>query len=104
MMMGITILADFIGILSGFFVGTKVFTLNPVQFMENVKLTLVTKDLYAGIIKAGVFGAFISFIGCYKGFTATGGSEGVGKATTESVVLSMMLILISDYFLNLMIW
>jgi len=57
-------------------------------------------DLYNGLIKAACFGLILSVIGCYKGFNASGGAEGVGKATTEAVVFSSITILISDYFLT----
>jgi phospholipid/cholesterol/gamma-HCH transport system permease protein len=46
------------------------------------------------------FGAFVSIVGCYKGFKTTGGAEGVGRYTTQSVVMSFILILVFDYFLT----
>jgi phospholipid/cholesterol/gamma-HCH transport system permease protein len=57
-------------------------------------------DIYGGILKALIFGLMISSVSCYKGFTTEGGAEGVGRATTGAVVISSMLILISDYFLT----
>ncbi|HQP28021.1 MAG TPA: ABC transporter permease, partial [Syntrophales bacterium] len=53
-----------------------------------------------GLVKAACFGLILSLIGCYKGFNARGGAEGVGRATTEAVVLAAITILISDYFLT----
>jgi phospholipid/cholesterol/gamma-HCH transport system permease protein len=58
------------------------------------------EDIYIGLIKACFFGAAFTLISCYKGFYTEGGAEGVGKATTGAVVISSMVILISDYFLS----
>ncbi|HLE18256.1 MAG TPA: ABC transporter permease, partial [Syntrophales bacterium] len=56
--------------------------------------------IFNGLIKAAFFGLILSLISCYKGFNTYGGAEGVGKATTEAVVLSSISILVSDYFLT----
>jgi len=58
------------------------------------------EDLFTGLVKATCFGVILSVVGCYKGFTTTGGAEGVGKSTTSSVVISSVSILIADYFLT----
>jgi phospholipid/cholesterol/gamma-HCH transport system permease protein len=58
------------------------------------------EDIYTGIVKAAVFGMIIAIVGCRQGFTAVGGAEGVGRATTRSVVLSSMLILTANYFIT----
>ena len=57
-------------------------------------------DLTNGLIKSLFFGLILSFISCYKGYTAGEGAEGVGKATMQAVVLSAVLVLVSDYFLT----
>ena len=57
-------------------------------------------DLTSGLIKSCFFGLILSFISCYKGYTAGEGAEGVGQATMQAVVLSAVLILVSDYFLT----
>jgi phospholipid/cholesterol/gamma-HCH transport system permease protein len=57
-------------------------------------------DISHGIIKAAVFGLILSIVGCYKGYSTTGGAEGVGKATTQSVVLSAITILMANYLLT----
>ena len=54
----------------------------------------------SGLVKAAVFGLLIALIGCQQGFYASGGAEGVGRATTRSVVIASMAILISDFFLT----
>jgi phospholipid/cholesterol/gamma-HCH transport system permease protein len=57
-------------------------------------------DIYHGLFKAACFGLILTLAGCYKGFYARGGAEGVGRATTQAVVLSSVLILVSNYILT----
>jgi phospholipid/cholesterol/gamma-HCH transport system permease protein len=57
-------------------------------------------DILNGLVKAVVFGGILTLVGCYKGFYASGGARGVGMATTQSVVVSSVAILIADYFLT----
>jgi len=68
--------------------------------MKNITKIVELDDIFNGLIKAAFFGLILSLIGCYKGFNTTGGAEGVGRATTEAVVLASVMILISDYFLT----
>jgi len=58
------------------------------------------QDLLSGLVKAAVFGLLIAMIGCYQGYTTSGGAEGVGQATTRSVVLASIAIFISNFFLT----
>ncbi|MBE9546325.1 MAG: ABC transporter permease [Proteobacteria bacterium] len=96
----LTIVADFVGILGGYFVGVPVLGINSGIFVKNITRYVDLDDIYNGLIKAAIFGLILSLIGCYKGFNTSGGAEGVGKATTEAVVLASISILISDYFLT----
>jgi len=96
----LTIVSDFMGILGGYFVGVVVLNINEGIFVKNITRYVDLGDLYNGLTKAAVFGLILSLIGCYKGFNTTGGAEGVGRATTEAVVLAAITILISDYFLT----
>ena len=61
-------------------------------------------DILGGLIKSLFFGGIIGAVSCYFGFYTSGGTKGVGRATTNSVVTSSMLILISDYFLSAVIF
>jgi phospholipid/cholesterol/gamma-HCH transport system permease protein len=61
-------------------------------------------DITGGIIKAVFFGMIISIIGCFKGMKTTGGAKGVGEATTNSVVYSLMAIFVTNYFLSLILF
>jgi phospholipid/cholesterol/gamma-HCH transport system permease protein len=58
-------------------------------------------DVLIGLVKSFIFGGIIALIGCYKGLTCSLGAEGVGQATTEAVVYSSISILISNFFLTL---
>ncbi len=104
MMFFLTVLGMIIGIAGGYFVGVKVLGTNPVTYMDQSINNTEVKDIWFGLVKAMTFGAVIGVIGCYKGFHAEGGAEGVGKATTGAVVVSCMLILILDYFLSALLW
>ncbi|HYO16861.1 MAG TPA: ABC transporter permease, partial [Thermoanaerobaculia bacterium] len=57
-------------------------------------------DVFSGITKSFFFAYFIAIIGCYNGLNTTGGADGVGRATTNTVVLGAILVLISDFFLT----
>ncbi len=100
----VTVLSDIIGIAGGYFVSVAMLNANPTVYIRRSEDFLELNDIYSGLLKAVIFGAIISIIGCYKGFYTEGGAEGVGKATTGAVVISCMLILISDYFLTAMLF
>ncbi len=95
----LTIFADMVGWGGGLFVSSLKFTSSTV-YVESTRTSLETGDIMGGLIKALFFGAIIAVVSCRQGFATTNGAEGVGKATTNAVVFSFMLILISDYFLT----
>ncbi len=96
----LTVIADFIGIIGGYFVGVKLLGINEGIFINKMVRYVDLEDIYNGLVKAAVFGLVLSLISCYKGFYTKGGAEGIGKATTEAVVASSVTILISDYVLT----
>ena len=96
----LTIVADFLGILGGYFVGVILLKINSGMFVANIVKMVELDDIFHGLTKSTFFGLILTHIGCYKGFYTEGGAEGVGKSTTQAVVLSSVLILISDYFLT----
>ena len=96
----LTVVSDFVGILGGYFVGVHILGINSGIFIKNITRLVDLNDIYNGLVKAACFGLILSLIGCYKGFNTGGGAEGVGRATTEAVVLASITILISDYFLT----
>jgi len=96
----LTIVSDFLGILGGYFVGVILLNINSGMFVANILEYLELEDIFHGLTKSIFFGLILTHIGCYKGFNTVGGAEGVGKATTQAVVLSSVVILISDYILT----
>lgn len=100
----LTVFSDATGILGGYFVSVKVVGVNPVLYVRHTIQYLGFEDIFGGLLKALVFGMIISTVSCYKGFGTEGGAAGVGKAATGAVVISSMLILISDYFLTAMLF
>jgi phospholipid/cholesterol/gamma-HCH transport system permease protein len=96
----LTALADFVGIAGGYAISTTTLGINPVIYIEKMKQLVQVSDLFIGLLKTVVFGVIIATVGCNQGFKAYGGAEGVGKATTISVVTSCILILLSDVFLT----
>jgi phospholipid/cholesterol/gamma-HCH transport system permease protein len=96
----LTILSDFIGCVGGYFVGVNLLKINSGIFMARIVELVELDDIFNGLIKSACFGLILALVGCYKGFYTFGGAEGVGRATTQSVVFSSVSILISDYFLT----
>jgi phospholipid/cholesterol/gamma-HCH transport system permease protein len=95
----LTIYSDFLGILGGFVVASDRFHIpGPVYWDEIYVLQL--REVFHGLAKSVVFALIVVSISCYKGLSTTGGAEGVGKSTTAAVVLSMVFILVGDYFLS----
>ena len=96
----LTLFSDVIGILGGYVIGKNSLGIGSGFYFKRTLEALVLKDIYTGLIKSFSFGAIISLIGCYQGFMVRGGAEGVGKATTNSVVVSMILIIVVDCIWN----
>ena len=96
----LTVIADFMGIVGGYFVGVKLLGINEGIFIGRMVKYVDLEDIYNGLAKAACFGVILSVVSCYKGFYAKGGAEGVGKATTEAVVVSSISILVADYVLT----
>ena len=100
MLPALTVVTDIIGIIGGYFVTVVLLGTSSKSYLRTTWTYLQMEDIYIGLIKACFFGAAFTLISCYKGFYTEGGAEGVGKATTGAVVISSMVILISDYFLS----
>ncbi len=96
----LTILGDALGTLGGLIVATFTLDLAPGLYINDVLDTLTFDDLFSGIAKSFFFAYFITIIGCYNGLNTTGGADGVGRATTNTVVLAAILVLVSDFFLT----
>lgn len=92
----LTALADIIGMLGGYVIGTMGLGIPSGLYVQKSLDMLISKDVVTGIIKSFVFAVLIGFISVHKGFSVDEGAEGVGKATTESVVLSIIAIIVAD--------
>ncbi len=90
-----------IGIFSSYLVCVQILGIEPVYLWENMLRYTHDVDIVIGLVKAFIFGGIIALIGCYKGLTCGLGAEGVGLATTEAVVYSSITILITNFFLTL---
>lgn len=98
----LTLYGDFIGVLGGF-VYNLVMGVNRFVYWRNTMLYLELWDIATGLIKAVFFGFVIAIIGCWQGLHAEGGAEGVGRATTRTVVIASICILILNFFLSRML-
>lgn len=95
----LTVFADFIGILGGYVIATNRLHIPSTVFWDEIN-AIGLEECFHGLIKSVVFALIIVTTACYKGFRCTGGAEGVGRTTTSAVVVSMVMILVSDYFLS----
>jgi phospholipid/cholesterol/gamma-HCH transport system permease protein len=96
----LTILADIVGLFGGMVMAVSEVGQSRAYFISHVLLALTMQDVMSGIGKTFFFAFFIGIIACYNGLNATGGADGVGKATTNTVVTASIAIIISDFFLT----
>lgn len=96
----LTLYGDIIGIAGGFFYNVVLMQVNRVIYVRNTLLYLQLWDIFSGLIKAAFFGVVIAIVGCWQGLRAEGGAEGVGKATTRTVVIASISILILNFLLS----
>ena len=99
----LTIEAMFIGIASSYVVGVGLLKIDPAYAWWNLLKYSHDSDVCIGLVKSVVYGGIIAIIGCYKGLSCSVGAEGVGRATTEAVVYASISILISNFFLTLVL-
>jgi len=92
-----------LGILSGYFVGVHLMGIQGAYFVDNMVRFTDARDVWMGLIKSFIFGGFIALIACYKGFYCKEGAEGVGLATTQAVVAGSLTVLISNFFIALLL-
>mgnify|MGYP003768511733 CR=1 FL=1 len=100
----LTMFADSVALLGAAFYCAPFLDITPTAYLMQTFALLEPGDLYQGLYKSTVFAALIALIGCATGFSVSGGAEGVGRATTRAVVLSICHIIVADmifsYFLN----
>ena len=96
----LTAVSNVISILGGFIVGVYKLDIPSTIYWADTLDFMDIEDLFHGLIKSVCFAMIIALVSCHKGFECHGGAEGVGRATTSSVVTVLVLILVSDYFLS----
>jgi phospholipid/cholesterol/gamma-HCH transport system permease protein len=92
-----------IGIASSYFVGVGLLGIDPTYAWYNMLKYSHDSDVMIGMVKSVVFGGIIALIGCYKGLTCGLGADGVGRATTEAVVYASITVLITNFFLTMVL-
>lgn len=100
MLFFLSILSDFVGLAGGFVISYLLLGLDPNQYWTTAYQALKFGDVFMGLGKPVVFGFIISSVGCYYGMSASGGTQGVGRATTQAVVAASVTIVISDFFIT----
>lgn len=96
MLVGLTVIADVMGVVGGLLTAVFVLDVTPLTYIDLTRSALSLGDYFTGLFKAGVFGAIIAGLACYEGLTVTGGAEGVGRATTTTVVKSIVALIGAD--------
>lgn len=96
----LTILSDFAGVLGGAVVSATIAKVTQAQYWTVAYQSLTLRDLTQGLIKPILFGVIISIVGCYYGLRTEGGTEGVGRATTQAVVVASVLTIVVDAILT----
>ena len=95
----LTVIADVVGIIGGWTVATGLFGMDSAMFFNSVRDGITGDDIVGGVVKPIVFGLIIGAIACHKGLTTEGGTVGVGRSTTSSVVTASIVVIVTDFFL-----
>jgi len=100
MLPALTLLGDLLGVFGGSLIAVYELGLTFSFYWNDVAASLTVSDVASGVGKSFFFAFFITTVACHHGLTASGGADGVGRATTNTVVLASILVLISDFFLT----
>lgn len=102
----LTIIGDLVGVLGGMLISVTELNVSADFYLNSLMQVLLLEDVLSGIGKSVFFAYFIGIIACHNGITVTGGADGVGRATTQTVVASSITVLVSDFFLTklFMLW
>ncbi len=96
----LTVLADFCGMLGGYLVSYSTVHLTTEEYWSPAYQALTYHDITQGLVKPFFFAIIIALVGCYQGLHTTGGTEGVGRATTQAMVVACVLIVVVDFFIT----
>jgi phospholipid/cholesterol/gamma-HCH transport system permease protein len=94
-------LGDVVGLLGGWVVATGLKGISSALYLTSIQTFLSLPDVVKGLFKSAIFGIVIALVGCHQGLNARKGAQGVGAATTNSVVYSMIVIFVLNYFLSM---
>ena len=97
----LTLFSTIMGIFGGYLIAVSFFHMSPATYFDPMQTHINLFDFATGCIKSFIFGILLVTVCCYKGMKTSGGASGVGKATTQSVVTSYILILMSDFLLTM---
>ena len=100
MLPALTVIGNVLGITGGLIVAVSQLNISAAFYLNDVLSALTLQDISSGVGKSFFFAYFIAIIGCYNGLNARGGADGVGRATTNTVVYASILVLVSDFFLT----
>jgi phospholipid/cholesterol/gamma-HCH transport system permease protein len=100
MLPALTVIGNVLGIAGGLIIAVYQLNLTAGFYMNDVLGSLTLDDVSSGLGKSIFFAYFIAIIGCHNGLTARGGADGVGRATTDTVVMASIMVLVSDFFLT----
>ena len=100
----LTVFGDVVGVLGGWLVASGGRGISSYLYWHSIDMFAVPHDLTGGLVKAAVFGVIIALLGCYCGLKSPEGAEGVGVATTRSVVSAIIMIFCANCFLSLMLY
>jgi phospholipid/cholesterol/gamma-HCH transport system permease protein len=100
----LTLIADLVALVGGSLISVYAAHVSAISYWSMVRAYLTPENLMVGMVKPIAYAFLISLVACYKGFTSEGGTRGVGRSTTESVVICSVTILISDFVLTRVIF
>ncbi len=100
MMFFLTIISDLVGLAGGWLLSSGVLHIDSLQYWNEAYQSLVFQDVFMGLLKPVLFGFIIATVGCYYGLNTRGGTQGVGRSTTQAVVVASVLIIATDFFVT----
>lgn len=98
MLPALTVLANYMGLFGGYIVGVHLLGVGSDRYLKLTQQIINPMDIGRGLVKAAAFGAIITLVACYQGLRVKGGAEGVGRATTNAVVISIVAIIVANLF------
>jgi phospholipid/cholesterol/gamma-HCH transport system permease protein len=99
-----TLLGNVFGIYGGYVICIGLLDISPAVFYDKALDAMVVKDIWVGFLKSIMFAGIVGIVGCAQGFQVRGGAEGVGRATTNAVVYSIIMIIVADALMTVLLY